>query len=131
MHTGWISCNCYWCKTNRQIVRVTVPAKHQITQINELELTFNWKCNSKQKNHIIIKPFLAKWKVDIYRKRRNFFFQLSIQPYVLFGTGPVTSTENLKSLISKTELFLSLLSVVFGLLTPKNLPYQIPRWKDD
>ena len=77
------------------------------------------------------KPFLAKWKVDIYRKRRKIFFQLSIQPYVFFGTGPVTSTENLKSLMPKTGLFLSLLSVVFGLLTSKNLPYQISRWKDD
>ena len=35
-----------------QIVSNTVPAKHQITQINELELTFNWKWNSKQKNHV-------------------------------------------------------------------------------
>ena len=32
-----------------QIVSVTVPSKHQITRINELELTF---LNSKQKNHI-------------------------------------------------------------------------------
>ena len=35
-----------------QIVGVSVPAKHQITRINELELTFNWKWNSKQRNHI-------------------------------------------------------------------------------
>ena len=35
-----------------QIVSVTVSAKHQITQINELELTFNWKWNSKQKKNI-------------------------------------------------------------------------------
>ena len=32
-----------------QILSVTVPAKHQITPINKLELTFNWKWNSKQK----------------------------------------------------------------------------------
>ena len=35
-----------------QIVSVTVPAKHQITRINKLELTFNWKWNSKQKNQV-------------------------------------------------------------------------------
>ena len=32
-----------------QIESVTVPAKHQITQINDMELNFNWKWNSKQK----------------------------------------------------------------------------------
>ena len=51
-YTLWIACNYYWCKTNLQIVSVTVPAKHQITQINELELTFNWKWDSTQKNHL-------------------------------------------------------------------------------
>ena len=35
-----------------QIVSVTVPAKHQITRIDELELIFKGKWNSKQKNHI-------------------------------------------------------------------------------
>ena len=35
-----------------QIVGITVPANHQITRINELELTFNWKWISKQKNQI-------------------------------------------------------------------------------
>ena len=35
-----------------QIVSVTVHARHQIPQIDELELTFNWKQNSKQENHI-------------------------------------------------------------------------------
>ena len=55
MHTVWIVCNCYWCKTNIQIVSVTVPAKHQITWINELKLTFNWKWNSEQKNHATLK----------------------------------------------------------------------------
>ena len=44
-----VACNCYWCKTNMQILSVTVPAKHQINWINELELTFKWKWNSKQK----------------------------------------------------------------------------------
>ena len=33
-----------------QIKSVTVPTKHKTTQINQLELTFNWKWNSKQKN---------------------------------------------------------------------------------
>ena len=51
MHTVRIAWNYYLCKTNMQIVSVTVPAKHQITRINELELTFNCKWNSKQKNH--------------------------------------------------------------------------------
>ena len=32
-----------------QIVSVTVSANHQTTQINKLELNFNWKKNSKQK----------------------------------------------------------------------------------
>ena len=49
MYTVLIACNYYWCKTNMQIVRVTVPAEHQITPINKLELTFSWKWNSKQK----------------------------------------------------------------------------------
>ena len=35
-----------------QIVSVTAPAKHQIIRINELELTFNWKWNYKQKSYI-------------------------------------------------------------------------------
>ena len=37
-----------------QIVSVTVPAKliNQLTRINELELTFNWKWNSKQKKNM-------------------------------------------------------------------------------
>ena len=30
---------------------VSVTAKHQITRINELQLTFSWNWNSKQKNH--------------------------------------------------------------------------------
>ena len=37
-----------------QIVSVTVPTKHQITQINKQELIFNWKWNSKQKSHLTL-----------------------------------------------------------------------------
>ena len=48
----WKACNYYWWKTNMQIESVTVPAKHQITQIKKMELNFNWMWNSKQKNHI-------------------------------------------------------------------------------
>ena len=36
---------------------VTVPAKHQITRINKLELNFNWKWDYKQKNQ--------NWKVTM------------------------------------------------------------------
>ena len=41
--------------------------KHQITQINELEVTFNWKWNSKQKNHITWKS-----QCKIYTTFQNF-----------------------------------------------------------
>ena len=51
-YTVWIACSYYWCKTNMQTVSVAVPAKHQTIQVKEVELTFNWKWNFKQKNHI-------------------------------------------------------------------------------
>ena len=43
------------------------------------------------------KLFLAQWYIDIYRKRRKFFFQVPIQPHSSFGFGLVTNTKNLKS----------------------------------
>ena len=47
--------------------------------------------------------------------------------YFLACTGPVTSTEDLKYQIPEDWLFLSILSVIFRFLTPKNLP--IPNFK--
>ena len=71
------------------------------------------------------KPFLAQWSVDMYRKRIIFFFFNYLSGHMYFSTlvrSQLTRTYNLK--YPKTGLFLSLLSVIFGILTPKNLPIQ-------
>ena len=74
------------------------------------------------------KLFLAQWQVDII----IFFFFNYLSGHIYF-LAPVQSqvlrTWNLEYL--KIGLFLSLLSVIFGFLTSKNLPISNFKMKDD
>ena len=43
------------------------------------------------------KTLLLNDRLISIEKEKKFFFQLSSQPHVFFGTGPVIYTKNLKS----------------------------------
>ena len=75
------------------------------------------------------KQFLAQWKFDIYRKEKK-------NPIVypakrIFWHQSGHKNQESENLNTSRLVFLSLLSVIFGFLTPKTYPYQISRWKDD